>query len=113
MELLKDQSSVQPQAAQIGQMVIEQVKSPEQTAQQKFADIKEAEFDKKSALIQAYVSRQLAARDNIGQEAQKELALAVRLIGDISTTDKPWIRKDLPLLGSIETVLKATLKRLV
>ena len=111
MELLSSQTSVQPPAAQIGQILIEQVKKEaERTAEQTAVDVKEEEFDKKSAQVQAYVSKQLATRNEISQEAQKELACAVRLIGDISTTDKPWIRKNLQLLGSIDTALKATLR---
>ncbi len=112
MELLSGQTPVPPQAAQkIGQILIEQAKKEvELTAEQTAADAKEEEFDKKSALIQAYVSKQLAARGDISSEAQRELACAIRLIGDISTTDKPWIRKNLQLLGSIDTALKATLK---
>ena len=111
MELLSSQNPVQPPAAQIGQILIEQVKKEaELTAEQTVVDVKDQEFDKKSAQVQAYVSKQLAARNEISQEAQKELACAVRLIGDLSTTDKPWIRKNLQLLGSIDTALKATLK---
>lgn len=111
MELLSSKTPVQPQAAKIGQIIIEQVKKEaELTAEQNVADVKEDEFDKKSAQIQAYVSKQLAARDDISQDAQRELACTIRLIGDLSTTDKPWIRKNLQLLSSIDTALKATLK---
>jgi hypothetical protein len=111
MELLSSQTQAQPRAAQIGQIIIEQVKKEaERTAEQTVADVKEDEFDKKSAQVQAYVGKQLATRNNISEEAQKELACAIRLIGDISTTDKPWIRKNLQLLGSIDTALKAALK---
>lgn len=105
------QTPSQPQAAQLGRIIIEQVKKEAQlTAEQNVADVNEDEFDKKSAQLLAYVSRQLATRDDISRDAQSELACTIRLIGDLSTTDKPWIRKNLQLLGSIDTALKATLK---
>lgn len=111
MALMSGQTPAQPQATQLGQIIIEQVKKEtERTAEQTEIDVKEETFDKQSVQIQTYVSEQLANRSDISDQAQKELACAIRLIGDISTTDKPWIRKNLQLLGSIDTALKAILK---
>jgi hypothetical protein len=100
----------QPQAV-LGQMLVDQVKREvERTAEQTVREAGEDEFDTRSAQIQDYVGTQLAQRNDIGAEAQKELAAAIRLIGDIATTDKPWIRKNLQLLGSIDTAVKAVLR---
>ena len=111
MELLGGKTPAQPQAAQIGQIIIEQVKKEaERTAEQTVVDAKEDEFDASSAQVQAYIGEQLAVRDDLSEVAQKELAATVRLLGDISTTDKPWVRKNLQLLGSIDTAVRAILK---
>jgi hypothetical protein len=100
----------QPQAV-LGQILVDQVKrEAERTAEQTVSVAAEDEFDTRSAKIQDYVGNQLAERNDIGAEAQKELAAAIRLIGDIATTDKPWIRKNLELLGSIDTAVKAVLR---
>ena len=99
----------QPRAV-LGQILADQVLVAERAAERTAVDANEQKFDMESTRIQAYVSAQLARRDGIVQEAQKELAHAIRLIGDIATTDRTWIRKNLQLLGSIDTAVRAILR---
>jgi hypothetical protein len=111
MESLTSQHEAQPQAVRIGQILIDQVnKEAERKVEKAIGETKEAEFAKKSAQIQGYIGKQLATRDDVSKQAQEKLAAATRLIGDIATTDKPWIRNDLSLLSSIDTATKALLR---
>jgi hypothetical protein len=111
MEYLTSRHEAQPQAVRLGQILIEQAKKEaELTAEQAVGEAKDEEFGKKCAQIHGYIGKQLATRDDISKQAQEKLAVAIRLTGDLATTDKPWIRNNPQLLGSVDTAVRALLR---